>query len=157
MKSVFGSGQKSSSGQSYQRVIAQASNVGSWTPVLSFGGTGVVDTGTLLGPPRGNYVRVGSLVHCSFGIGLTSKGTATSTNNAVISGLPFTATDIVVQPFQLLATIVSLAFSGVNIAIGANGGTTTAQVARADTTEQLTWADFTDNTTLIGSFHYFAS
>ena len=60
--------------------------VGTFTPVLAFGGgsTGIVYTNR-----SGNYTKVGNVVTVSIGIYLSSKGS--STGNATITGLPFTS------------------------------------------------------------------
>ncbi|NKJ03147.1 hypothetical protein [Rhizobium sp. SG741] len=63
---------------------ATATVGGSWTPVLAFGGS---STGITYSVQSGTYQRIGPLIYASFGITLTSKGSATGA--ATISGLPF--------------------------------------------------------------------
>ena len=60
---------------------------GTWTPVL--GGAGGT-SGQTYSYQNGSYVKIGKLVSVSFQLGLSAKGTITG--NAIIQGLPFTAT-----------------------------------------------------------------
>jgi len=62
---------------------------GTWTPSLSFGGAA---SGVTYGGQLGYYTRIGRVVYYSFDITLTSKGT--SIGSAVVSGLPFTASNL---------------------------------------------------------------
>ena len=57
---------------------------GTWTPSLNFAGS---TTGITYDRRDGHYIKVGSVVHVTGRIYLTSKGSATG--NAKISGLPF--------------------------------------------------------------------
>ena len=59
---------------------------GTWTPGISFGGG---TTGITYGTQTGSYTKVGRLVTCFGNLTLTAKGS--STGQARITGLPFTA------------------------------------------------------------------
>ena len=63
---------------------------GSWTPNFSFNGN---STGLTYSNRGGLYTRIGRLVTCYCMIVLSNKGS--STGNVLVSGLPFTATDLV--------------------------------------------------------------
>lgn len=58
---------------------------GTWTPVLTFGGS---STGITYSTQNGSYTRIGNFVRCTFCIVLSSKGAQVGT--ALITGLPFT-------------------------------------------------------------------
>jgi len=60
---------------------------GTWTPVVEFGGGSV---GIVYSKQVGKYTKVGNVVTISTSLSLTNKGS--STGNAYITGLPFTAT-----------------------------------------------------------------
>lgn len=59
---------------------------GSWTPVMTFGGS---STGVTYSSQAGSYTKIGRLVTVSAFIVLTSNGTGTGT--ALVTGLPFTS------------------------------------------------------------------
>jgi hypothetical protein len=61
---------------------------GSWTGTVDFGGG---TTGITYSARQGRYTKIGRLVHASFVITLSNKGS--SNGNTTISGLPFTATN----------------------------------------------------------------
>lgn len=63
---------------------------GTWTPVLSFGGN---SDGITYSFQIGRYRRINNIVFCDMTVQLTNKGT--STGQAVISGLPYSAGGIV--------------------------------------------------------------
>ena len=63
---------------------------GSWTPNFSFNGN---STGLTYSNRGGLYTRIGRLVTCYCMIVLSNKGS--STGNVLVSGLPYTATDLV--------------------------------------------------------------
>lgn len=62
---------------------------GSWTPGISFGGGTTGVTYTL---QTGTYQQIGNIVHSSFVLVLSSKGS--STGNAAITGLPVAALNL---------------------------------------------------------------
>lgn len=70
---------------------------GTWTPALKFGGNSVGMTYTTQG---GRYVRLGPLVWIEGRIILSAKGS--STGNATIEGLPFTASNTYIHPVSVL-------------------------------------------------------
>lgn len=59
--------------------------VGTWTPVLAFGGG---STGITYSQQEGRYTRIGNVVFYFYQISLTSKGS--STGASTVSGLPYT-------------------------------------------------------------------
>ena len=59
---------------------------GTWTPVL--GGTGGT-SGQTYNYQTGTYTKIGRWIHCVYTIGLTNKGTITTT--LALQGLPFTS------------------------------------------------------------------
>ena len=63
---------------------------GSWTPNFTFNGN---STGVTYSNRGGLYTRVGRLVTCYCMIVLSAKGS--STGNVLVTGLPYTATDLV--------------------------------------------------------------
>jgi hypothetical protein len=63
---------------------------GSWTPNFTFNGN---STGLTYSNRGGLYTRVGRLVTCYCMIVLSAKGS--STGNVLVTGLPYTATDLV--------------------------------------------------------------
>ena len=106
--------------------------VGTFTPVLAFGGgsTGIVYTNR-----SGNYTKVGNVVTVSIGIYLSSKGS--STGNATITGLPFTSLNaafiassgLIVGSINFLATtfplygVVGGAVTSISLQSSATGST----------------------------------
>lgn len=68
--------------------IAMIGQSGTWTPVLSFGGS---STGITYSTQAGVYTKVGTTVTLTANIVLTSKGAATGT--ALLSGIPYVPTD----------------------------------------------------------------
>jgi hypothetical protein len=73
-------------GFSWKNLIGQTPidiTMGTWTPVLSFGGG---TTGIAYADRAGNYTKVGRSVHAHCSITLSNKGS--STGAAVITGLP---------------------------------------------------------------------
>lgn len=65
--------------------LSGVSGINSWTPVLSFGGTGGT-TGITYNMQYGSYYQIGPIIFFSCWISLTSKGSSTGT--AAIDGLP---------------------------------------------------------------------
>lgn len=59
---------------------------GTWTPAITFGGG---NTGITYGVQTGTYTKIGRQVICHGRLDFTSKGS--STGDAVLTGLPFTA------------------------------------------------------------------
>jgi len=59
---------------------------GTWSPVLDFGGG---STGISYSTQSGKYTKIGNVVHFSFRLYLSSKGS--STGHAAVSGFPFAA------------------------------------------------------------------
>lgn len=63
---------------------------GTWTPTIQDSSHSDAE-GQTYDSQSGNYTRIGSLVLIRGHIDLSSLGTLTTTDNAVIAGLPFTA------------------------------------------------------------------
>ena len=66
---------------------------GTWTPAYGMLGTGAALGTVTYSAQVGNYVKIGSTVYCSGRLAVTASGGATSASGqqAVITGLPFTA------------------------------------------------------------------
>ncbi len=114
-------------------------NIGTWTPVLNFGGA---TTGITYSTQTGNYYRIGALYYVEFSIILTNKGSATG--NATITGLPASAASAasgVVARFHTgMASLTSAPF-------GYIGGTTiTLTMTSATDRVILTNSNFANNT-----------
>ena len=58
---------------------------GTWNPAFKFGGG---NTGINHSQQEARYTKIGNLVHASFVIGITNKGS--STGNGTLGGLPYT-------------------------------------------------------------------
>lgn len=101
---------------------APNSEFGSWTPGVSFGGS---STGITYAQRVGRYLKVGNTVTCYGSVVLSAAGS--STGNAKITGLPFSANGVGYLPgggncaLQLNTTGVSS-----QIALFADGGASTA-------------------------------
>ena len=102
-------------------------NIGTWTPVLNFGGA---TTGITYGTQTGNYYRIGSLYFVEFSITLTSKGSATG--NATITGLPAAAAaaapGVSCRFYTALASVTGTPFGYI--------GSTTITLAMAGATDR---------------------
>ena len=113
---------------------------GSWTPTVSFGGSG---TGITYGTQSGAYVRIGTLIYVRFRIVLTSKGSATGA--ATINNLPYAVassigTNLSAGYYSGMASIVDRIVSlmgGASTTFSLYHGGATAAVA-------LTNANFSD-------------
>lgn len=68
----------------WSALVANGYEEGSWTPALTFDGTG---TGITYGAQAGRYTKTGRMVLATASVVLTSKGSATGA--AAIEGLPF--------------------------------------------------------------------
>lgn len=125
---------------------------GTWTPVLTFGGssTGITyDTSD-----RGNYTKVGNIVTVFVRMVLTSKGSASG--SALVTGLPFTSKGGQFVTGCSLAGFNNLTFANQLIMqIGEN--TTEVQifeVTEAGSRTDITNSDFANNTRLSWSATY---
>ena len=83
-------------------LASEVYQTGTWTPVLRFGGAAV----GLAYTSSGTYKKVGNVVHVNAVISLTNKGS--SAGAAVITGMPFSASDSAVGNLAPYA----LSFSG---------------------------------------------
>ena len=116
-------------------------NLGTWTPVLNFGGA---TTGITYSVQTGNYYRIGTLYYVEFSITLTNKGSATG--NATISGLPAStaaaAAGMTAGYHANMASLTSAPF-------GYIGGTTiTVSMTSATGRTILTNSNFANNSRL---------
>lgn len=129
---------------------------GSWTPVL--GGSGGT-SGQTYTTQQGRYVKVGKIVHVAFDLTLSAKGTITT--NAQIQGLPFTSASGFQQATGLFY-YNSLGTTWVNVMgliqpSGTTAGVNGAAAASSSNAANLTTADITNTTALIGAFSYIAA
>lgn len=83
--------------------ILQFYEVGTWIPILNFGGASV---GITYITQLGTFTRIGNLVICSCRITLSSKGT--STGNLMISGLPYIVSNDFLSPTAARSTYMIL-------------------------------------------------
>jgi hypothetical protein len=125
---------------------------GTWTPLLAFGGSSsgiTYDSGS-----RGNYTKIGNVVHVFCRMVLTSKGAQTST--ATITGLPFTSLAGVHVAGCSIAAFTDLTFAN-QLIMSVLDSTTTVfiqEVTEAGVRTDLTNNDFTDSTRLSWSCTY---
>ena len=125
---------------------------GTWTPLLAFGGSSsgiTYDSGS-----RGNYTKIGNVVHVFCRMVLTSKGSQTST--ATITGLPFTSLSGVHVAGCSIAAFTDLTFAN-QLIMSVLDSTTTVfiqEVTEAGVRTDLTNNDFTDSTRLSWSCTY---
>ncbi len=78
-----------------------AYSIGSFTPVLTFGGS---STGITYGTQTGTYIVVGNICNAYITIGLTNKGTATG--NATITGFDCNPNNFLRLPIQTSYIVV---------------------------------------------------
>ena len=125
---------------------------GTWTPVLTFGGssTGI----TYDSSDRGNYTKVGNIVTVFVRMVLTSKGSASG--SALVTGLPFTSKGGNFVTGCSLAGFNDLTFANQLIMqIGENDTVATIfEVTEAGARTSITNSDFANNTRLSWSATY---
>jgi len=127
---------------------------GTWTPALAFGG---VTTGITYTSRSGTYTQIGREVICRFRIVLSSKGSATGA--AAVGGLPFAADADVTQNASggicpTYSSMGSVAETPIlNVAPSATAAT--LQTFGAAASAAMDDTNFTNTTTLNGSFSYF--
>lgn len=131
---------------------------GTWTPVLTFGGT---TTGINYTLQIGEWTRIGRLVFCTFDFAFSSKGS--SVGIALLTGLPFTASgkstsiDSGYSAGNLGSVLnLSTAVVEVNLMVIANSKTCSFPARTAASTGNSAMDDtfFSDSTQIIGSFCY---
>jgi hypothetical protein len=124
-----------------------------WTAGITFGGAAV---GLTIASQTCKYTAIGKLVHVEFDITLSAKGS--STGAAKVTGLPFTsAAD---TRGMLSVQIVSNGSGASNLdASGVSPGTLIIDLRSQGATgfSELTDANFTDTTRIIGSGFYTAA
>ena len=126
---------------------------GTWTPSPRFGGSGAGTSGSY----NGQYVKIGKQVTIWFSVGLTDKGSFSSSDAYTIVNLPFTGSSSAYSGFapgyihrmssskQVLATINNSATIDLGLASTGSG-------ANNDT---CFWDDVQDDTHIIGTMTYF--
>jgi hypothetical protein len=125
---------------------------GTCTLGIAFGGG---TTGITYGARPVGYVRIGSLVTVTGYIALSNKGS--STGNATITGLPFTAASSANGGYAAVAlSAANLVFVGQYSGYTAAGGTTVNlyQTIEAGTLSALTNTNFANNTEIEFCIHY---
>jgi hypothetical protein len=125
---------------------------GTFTPTLTFGGG---STGLTYGTQVGYYTRIGRQVFYSISIRLTAKGS--STGNAVIGGLPYTASSATaLYPDGVLRAVSSLAFTAPVYAAVLNNANTIALLNNSGGSQiALTETGFNNATEIAVSGFYF--
>jgi hypothetical protein len=123
---------------------------GTWTPVVTFGGNAVAQTGTL----TGFYTKIGNIVTISCYIGLSAKGSSTGT--AEVRGLPFT-----INSADGAYAAVALYLSNITVTDypKAFGIVNTTRIYLAESTNagvgtELTNADFANNSEVMVNLTY---
>lgn len=125
---------------------------GTWTPSLQFGGAA---SGMTYGATRtGHYIKVGQLVHISFRLVLTARGT--STGNATVTGLPFTSANdgIGVAGDLQAGSMTGLTGFGTGLYVAANGTSALLTQGSATGDVPLTHAVFTNTSDIVGTVTY---
>lgn len=128
---------------------------GTWTPTIAFGGGSV---GLTYSQQLGTYTRIGREIICRFSITLTAKGT--STGAATIGGLPVSShndpTNAGAGGMAPVYANLALLTEVPIISVGANSLTASLLTSGAANSAALTDADFTNTSSISGSFRYFA-
>jgi hypothetical protein len=125
----------------------------SWTAGIEFGGAAV---GLTIASQSCRYTSIGKLVYIEFDITLSAKGS--STGAAKVTGLPFTSASD--SRGMLSVQIVSNGSGASNLdASGVSPGTLIIDLRSQGATgfSELTDANFTGTTRIIGSGHYLAA
>lgn len=125
------------------------SNIGVWTPTLTFGGG---STGMTFSAQLGNSIAIGSLVVAFFQIDLTAKGS--STGAAVINGLPFNSQSSGVVRFYASCFVSGLVTVAPPIAGQNLGGQSTISLVNGDGSVTLTDANLSNNSSIRGCMIY---
>jgi hypothetical protein len=150
-KNFYSSGSNADWGQGSIRLDDLASPSSALTPAILFGGAGV---GMTYGNRKGNWVRHGNLVHFTFYVSLTAKGSSTGT--AVVSGLPVAALNVA-NLYQAVSIHSDQLAAGVaNVQARIVPGTTSIEINKfaAGASAATTDADFGNFTALAISGSY---
>jgi hypothetical protein len=128
---------------------------GTFTPSIAFGGASV---GITYFDRIGNYTKIGRQVTCTIYLALTSKGS--STGNAQITGLPFTASGL----NRGTATAGSIRFNDITFVgrLGIQGQQSGTVIDFSQTTEagvgtSLTNSNFSDSSEMFITITYFTA
>lgn len=127
---------------------------GVWTPALAFGGS---SAGITYGTQLGSYTQVGREIICRFRIVLTSKGGAAGA--ATIGGLPLVANADVTNTgagghCNVYSNMAALTETPV-IGVTPGGATASLLTFGAAASAALADTNFTNTSSLNGSFSYF--
>ena len=128
---------------------------GTFTPGLSFGG-GTSGITYVAGYTNGRYSKIGNRVFFSGLLVLSNKGS--STGDALLTGLPFTAANSLDNNPAVTIALRNTTFAGVFQAL-VNHNTTTVsfqQINTAGTTTNLNNSNFSNDSTIYFSGHYVA-
>lgn len=134
---------------------------GTWTPVI--GGSGGTSGQTYdTNATQAEYVKIGQLVVCTFGVTLTAKGTITT--SVQIQGLPFVVNSGTGKINECTGALIyaNLATNWVNLALQLMLGLSACNVqgaaaAAASNNTPLVTADIANNTALRGLIVYRAT
>lgn len=140
--------------QALAGTLAPIYETGTWTPVLSFGGT---TSGITYGTQLGSYTRTGREIVCRFKLVLTAVGSAAG--SAVISGLPFqsnsdstnTGAGGVLVGYSSMASIAGLPV----MRVGPSSSEASLFTPGASQLAPLTNTNFTATTEIDGYLSYF--
>ena len=122
---------------------------GTWTPALKFGGALVGMAGTF----AGFYTKIGNRVFWSLEFTLSAKGS--STGNATITGMPFTAANVTGNRSPAAVFVDVTAGLTVPMAyIGPNSSTVALYNFTSNAAASMTDANFTDTTNMFMSGNF---
>ena len=125
---------------------------GTWTPTITFGGG---STGVTYAFQAGLYTKIGRMVYYSLSLTLSSKGS--STGNAFIAGLPFTASNTTgINPDGTTRSVAGVTFTA-PIYAATIGNTTTVGLLNnvLGTQAFLTDASFSNSSDIAITGMYF--
>ena len=125
---------------------------GTWTPIITFGGG---STGVTYAFQAGLYTKIGRMVYYSLSLTLSNKGS--STGNAFIGGLPFTASNTTgINPDGTTRSITGVTFTA-PIYAATIGNTTTVGLLNniAGTQAFLTNTSFSNSSDIAITGSYF--
>jgi hypothetical protein len=127
----------------------EVGSMGTWTPVLQFGGANV---GITYGVQTGQYTKIGNVVTASMAIQLTSKGS--STGSATIIGLPFPGKSGLFQAAVVQTNAMSFTGNAQCFIDGSSLSTIDLHLNTNGTDTSLTDANFANNTIIFLQITY---
>lgn len=133
------------------QALALYTGFGTWTPLMSIGGS---QTGITFSTQVGTYSKIGRFVHVCFDLALSSKGS--NTGNVVIGGYPFAAEGSNFYPGVVVNSNFTFT-SGYSLLVCPAGATNMTQCGSGVAEIAVTDVNMANNTALGGNFSYIAS